>query len=570
MIARQRHNLGLTFYAAEQTEVPTTTQQRILTNERELLDATRELADGMAAQGGPIQPLEDACAAMAQAENQLQSGAFVPAVDSQQQALAALIRARKNIRQRLSPANSSSATACRQFDRQQRQKLRTPEELKKQKQQELAESRQQLNQLAQRQREWSDEVKSGSSSVEREPTSPPQSQEKSETSSASSQSSEQLKQSQAKMADEMRQLQQKLAQLDTGSQQAPEQAEQIADEMQASLDALEKQNEQQAADRARQSADRLERLADHLAALNSTDFAQRLGHAQQMAQQLGQSQTALQQQLPGGGQGEAKPSAEKAGSQSDQSGNATRQGSAESAAKLEDLAQRQDALASEAELLAELMSRLRADSPLQAPEVQPSLTELEASNSPAEIAQQMSEAAADLSSGKAEQAGKTAGAAAQRLEDLAKALQELRGEFGQPSLDELIALEKQMASLIEQVGHSNTGSAQAAAEARFNELEPKLEAVAAEDARVGQALAQLRSGGSGNAAADRTQPVAPGFYTRSRWADRTALQQLNKALQVKIQEAILAGALLDADDSVPPEYKELVETYYRELSDDLR
>ena len=43
-----------------------------------------------------------------------------------------------------------------------------------------------------------------------------------------------------------------------------------------------------------------------------------------------------------------------------------------------------------------------------------------------------------------------------------------------------------------------------------------------------------------------------------------------KALQVKIQEAILAGALADADEPVPAEYKPLVEKYYQTLSDDLR
>ena len=39
---------------------------------------------------------------------------------------------------------------------------------------------------------------------------------------------------------------------------------------------------------------------------------------------------------------------------------------------------------------------------------------------------------------------------------------------------------------------------------------------------------------------------------------------------MKIQEAILAGALQDADQPIPPEYKALVEKYYRALSDDLR
>jgi hypothetical protein len=43
-----------------------------------------------------------------------------------------------------------------------------------------------------------------------------------------------------------------------------------------------------------------------------------------------------------------------------------------------------------------------------------------------------------------------------------------------------------------------------------------------------------------------------------------------KLLQAKIQEVILKDALLDKDEAVPPQYKALVEEYYRLLSEDLR
>jgi hypothetical protein len=48
------------------------------------------------------------------------------------------------------------------------------------------------------------------------------------------------------------------------------------------------------------------------------------------------------------------------------------------------------------------------------------------------------------------------------------------------------------------------------------------------------------------------------------------LQKLIKVLQASIQEAILATTLKDADGAVPENYKELVDEYYRALSDDLR
>ena len=43
-----------------------------------------------------------------------------------------------------------------------------------------------------------------------------------------------------------------------------------------------------------------------------------------------------------------------------------------------------------------------------------------------------------------------------------------------------------------------------------------------------------------------------------------------EVLQAKIQEVILRDALLDRDENVPPQYKALVEEYYRLLSEDLR
>ncbi len=612
MIARQRHNLALTFSASEQTEVPPATHKRLFTNERELLDATQELADGMAARGAAIPALDDACGAMGQAEKQLRATDYGTAVQSEQQALAGLIRARKNIRQNLSPPSSSSAVACRTFDHQQRQKLRTPDELKKQRQQKLAESRQQMNDLAQRQRKWSDEVKSGSSSTDRDQERPQQPPPSSESPPSQSQSSSQLAQAQQQMINQLRQLEEKLKQLDSGSDQAPQQAEEVAQVMQSSLESLQKEQADKAAEQSQQSAEQLEQLADHLAAMNSSDFGERLGHAQRTAQHLAHEQTDLEQKLPGRktDSGRIQPQAGQSQAGQSQAGqsNGDKPGvSGLSPATAGELAQQQRALASQGEMLAELMSRLRADAFEQVQATQQSLQTLHTANPPAEIVQQMHEAASEIAAGKPDQAARAAGDAARRLDELAKGLRQLRGEFGQPKLEELVALEEQIAKLIEQLDRAQSSGAPTAADSTFAGLEPKLDALAGRDARLAEALQQLRSGESaekpgqgqdkpgqstdsrksqssaaasankklasgGNTEYDpgSSQPVAPGFYTRSRWADRTGLRQVNKALQLKIQEAILAGALLDADDAVPPEYKDLVEKYYRELSDDLQ
>jgi hypothetical protein len=64
--------------------------------------------------------------------------------------------------------------------------------------------------------------------------------------------------------------------------------------------------------------------------------------------------------------------------------------------------------------------------------------------------------------------------------------------------------------------------------------------------------------------------VTPGHYEWITQRNIDGIRDVARVLQTRIQEAILAGALLDSDQPVPPEYKPLVEKYYKTLSDDLR
>jgi hypothetical protein len=61
-----------------------------------------------------------------------------------------------------------------------------------------------------------------------------------------------------------------------------------------------------------------------------------------------------------------------------------------------------------------------------------------------------------------------------------------------------------------------------------------------------------------------------GHYSWLELGDFNGIRQVTKVLQARIQEAILAGGLMDSDQPIPPEYRDLVEKYYRALSDDLR
>ena len=90
------------------------------------------------------------------------------------------------------------------------------------------------------------------------------------------------------------------------------------------------------------------------------------------------------------------------------------------------------------------------------------------------------------------------------------------------------------------------------------------------DAKLAEATAKLGPGGSQWKLQDVPHHdneygmyVPPVEYQQG-------LQRVVQLLQAKIQEIILKDALLDKDEAVPPQYRKLVEEYYRVLSEDLR
>jgi hypothetical protein len=177
------------------------------------------------------------------------------------------------------------------------------------------------------------------------------------------------------------------------------------------------------------------------------------------------------------------------------------------------------------------------------------------------------------------------------LDELAAGLRRLRGEYSQPQLDDLVKLEEELAQLLDQLTRDGGDRNADQLAARWDELHARLDELAAGDSRLARALDQLKDAANqaegtqavGNEATANNsdspvrgphtgQPggeIPPGLYWL-KLGNFNGLRQVSKALQTKIQEAILAGALLDADEPVPPEYRELVEEYYRALSDDLR
>src|SRR5262249_48789223 len=114
------------------------------------------------------------------------------------------------------------------------------------------------------------------------------------------------------------------------------------------------------------------------------------------------------------------------------------------------------------------------------------------------------------------------------------------------------------------------------AEKKVTELQEAMDKLAAGDAKLQEAAQALqnalnsqRSNPGHGWAAPSTPHDRADLYVPPKNYDAGIIVAI-KALQAKIQERILKDALLDKDEAVPPQYKKLVEEYYRILSEDVR
>lgn len=569
LIKRQREQLTQSFAAQDQQPLKKTAAMKMAAMKMAaaqtvLQDQTIEFAKGLAERGAEVLPLDEAGRQMGTAVIALDDSNVVAAVPAQQQALTYLIMARENLRKKLS--NSSSASACRKFDKEQKQKLRLPEQKKQDQQKQLAQNKQQLEDLAKRERQWSQQASqacqnpsSGSSGKPAEQQPQP--------------AKEDVAQAQEQMLKELTALQEQIAKNDLAGKTAQEQANRAKEAMEQGRQELERNKGEAASKQGETAADRLEQLAAHLAAMNQKDFGQRLHQAQKNAAEL----AAKQEKLAGKAEGRSEKAEGKTPGDEKGSGGDTPSDEA--------LASEQQDLAQQAKMLAEVINKLREDAKGEKGNAAGSLEQIAAEQKPGDIAAGMERTANDLKDGKKESGHAGAKQASDELSQLAQAIGAAKGELSQPQLQELMKLEEQLAKLREDAGKAEGRSDKKPSEGprgaaeKWEQLQERLHQLAESDKRLNDALRKL-GGNQPLKPGDKLRPsefqpngnqeTPPGHYSWDQLGDYQGLDEVAKALQTKIQEAILAGALQDADEPVPPEYKGLVEKYYRTLSDDLR
>ena len=526
LIGRQRKALNRALAHAEDRPVEGKVSDRLSKEEAGLAFVTAEFASKLASEFGPISPLSEAAQDMEAATVSLAGGDLATAIPQEQAALTALTRARQNLRKLLSSA--ASAGQCRSIDRQQNQKLRKPPAAEKARQAELAKLEQDLRKLAENQKQFAEEVAprgGGGAGLEEKNEAKPSPGDRQTAASKEAERLEGLAREDEALTDLAR-ARMKEATAKVKDAESSIKADQPRDAARSSRDA----------------ADQLDRLADQVAGLKAKELASKMARARDLAQGTARDEKALAAR---GISGEEKDA----------------------------LLAEQRGLVEEVKTLADLLKRLEGDAVEEDRAAARSVEKASEANPPAEIEQAMRQTLATIASADAAKTARSMGEASGRLEALARDLEAARRDVAQPKLQQLLAAEKQAAEVQKAFDSATDEAKKGGAEKALADLARAVDALKPGEGpirRAADSLSELATlGGTSGWTPPRKVGPRAGLYTPPV-ATTNAVRDLSKALQAKIQELILDGALVDRDGAVPPGYKEKVEDYFRVLSEDLR
>ncbi len=568
LIARQRVNLNRTFAFEKDQTVGAETARRLAKFEQELATATAEFAEGMAAIGGPIPALDQAVIAMTSAMELLTAKDLAAARPREEAALKGLISARQNLRKLLKQGGSSQASACRSYDVKQFQRIRRPpaDQTKKQ----LAHLENDLRELAKREQKFSEEIEAkgrGGPQLDPPPANEKQAQSTQKpsakpsstrpgsssqgTSSPSSQAQLTLAQQQCQAAEEAKRLRQLAQQDEALTELANRRMDAATQSVQQSSRSIEAKRDAQAALEARIAARKLESVARQVGALKGKELTDRLARQRDLAQAIAAAERELGRALE-----RRAESNEGAGAHDDRQ-----------------LAEKQGELADEVAALADVLRQLKMAAAEEQPDLAQTIGRATKSNPPEEVEASMRQNAAAIGEGHAVAAARSADRTAGQLEALAQDLESVRRAAIQPQLERLLAAEKQAAELKERLRSVRQSSQQAEAEKAISELARVVESLAPGEGPLRQAADKLAGATLGSVGGwtqnDKIEPGHLGYFVPPI-AYTEGLRTVGLALQVKIQEIMLENALVERNGPVPPQYKNLVDDYYRVLSQDLR
>ncbi len=526
LIKQQRQTLGQTFVVTQTADRQPADSNRaaeqLSSQQAALLEQTETLTAALEQKLGPMPTLTIAIDWMTDAVEDLQSQAFESGLKDEEKALANLIAARRNLRNILKQGSSQSKMV-RQVDQNIKDKLRKPPQDRKEKQeQQLSDVRKQLEHLAKNQESFCQSAgackqaaSSGQSARSANSAEPPP-------------SADELAKQQQQDHAKAREIQQQLSSGRFG-QLAPQRVGQAAASIQSSAESLsdEKLNEQNYDDAIKQAAtaaEQLRQLSDHLAQRHGPNFGDKLAAAKRDSERLADDQKQWSESLA---DGQSK-------------------GGTASSAEAE-----QRKLAARAEELADLTDQLLAESTDQQWQVQDTLAKTLAEHPPQRSAATMKSAADAAGRRQLDAATSDGMRASESLQRLAAGLDRVQQAMGPAQLETLKQAEQRAASLLKELRRANGKAQQAIAAAETSRFAQSLAPLAANDAELAKAIDAL-----------------PEFATApTTLVD--GLRAIDEVLQRRIQEAVLSGVIQQATGPVPPDYVDMVDDYYRVLSEDV-
>ncbi|MFZ1936620.1 MAG: DUF4175 family protein [Thermoguttaceae bacterium] len=595
LISKQRTNLQHTFVQCGEAKVDDRIAKRIAKAEDKLAKQTEGFAAALAERVGRIPCLEEAVESMRAAVSELGKKSMKPACGKEELALAQLIQARQNLRLLLIDPKTGGETERLDYQAEKN----TPDKPKQEKDEEEEEEKdenlqKQITELAKTERDTADELEgksvpaSSNSQSPNDNAKPPPSQSQQPQSGQSQQSGQPQQQSQPPQQGQPSQpgrpSQSEPGKLAERQQRAAEKAAELAKKMQSdeamtdlakermanaersirsSADSLDRGEKGNAGQQAREAAAELERLAKQVGALKAAELAEKLQAAESIARQAAQQQRDAEKGQESGESGKSQQENES----SNESGEG---GDGAGGSRSTRSANRQRTQAEDVRTAEDILNEAQSDAKLTDPDLARALEKAAAENSPKEIAAEIERAAKALSAGEREQAKREIRDSARRLDALADRIEEVRHGLTEPKLEALLAAEKQAAELQKKLREAVSEDEKNEIEKKMGDLRTALGPLRGTDPnlqREANALSDaIENGASGRVVWARFRQgyfVPPELYA-------SAIQRVDRALQVRIQELILKDAILDQDQPVPEQYRRRVEEYLRTLSEDLR
>ena len=519
LVKEQRGILGRTFSVVQQGTTVAEAGTKLADEERQLREKTQALTDALLEKVGPMPSLIASLQAMSGAIDDLAHAAMAAGQAHEERALAELIAARQNLRKILKQSDPK-AQMCRNVDQQQLDKLRKPEQKQAQKEeQQLVSIRKNLEQMAKQQQSFCQSAKACDKLGE--------SSSSSKSDGGNNAERSELAKQQQQSAAEAKAIENELQSSEFGSL-APKRLAEVAESISQSGKLISQgKDDSKSIALATEAAQRLQQLSKHLARRHDPDFSKKLAAAGRQAEKLAAEQSNLSEQIH------------------DESSKNPRVGGDE----VKTLQQEQ--LAGSGEELADVVDQLLAEATNQDWQIQRALAEQTAAAAPRQAVEKMQEAAKSLAQDQTASTSTSGRQASDILKRFAAGVKQVEQTMAPVRLAELQKAEMLVASLRKELRRADTLAEQAMVNTGVRQFVESIAPLARNDRALAEALESL-----------------PRLASASEVSDE-GLRKVDEVLQQRIQEAILSGAMQQTVGAVPPQYTDMVEEYYRVLSEDI-